>query len=65
MNHECPPHHWAIEAPDGSEHKEVNVGTCRKCGETKEFPASLALDFSGEQWKSKGLGKKARRRPSV
>lgn len=31
---ECPPHYWTI---DGG-----NLGTCRKCGSTKEFP--------GQRW---------------
>lgn len=36
----CPPHHWIIPKPDGSQYL---LGRCQKCGETKEFAAEGKL----------------------
>ena len=39
-------HHWAIESPNGP----TSVGSCKRCGETKEFKNSIRIT----SWESEG-----------
>ena len=40
------PHHWAIESPNGP----TSYGTCKRCGETREFRNSIKIT----SWESEG-----------
>ncbi len=40
-------HAWSIQPPDGP----VSLGTCKLCGETKEFLNHIET----ENWKAKGV----------
>jgi hypothetical protein len=42
-------HHWMIEAPSGP----TSLGTCRDCGEAREFKNSILIT----SWASDGKGK--------
>ncbi len=39
-------HHWAIQSPNGP----TSHGTCKRCGETKEFKNSIKIT----SWESEG-----------
>lgn len=39
-------HHWLIEDPNGP----ISVGTCRSCGERREFKNSIQIT----SWESEG-----------
>ena len=39
-------HHWAIESPNGP----TSYGTCRRCGEVREFKNSIQIT----SWESEG-----------
>ncbi len=39
-------HHWAIESPNGP----TSNGTCKRCGEIKEFKNSIKIT----SWESEG-----------
>ena len=40
------PHHWLINSPDGP----TSTGTCRTCGEIREFKNSIQIT----SWESEG-----------
>ncbi len=42
-------HHWMIEAPNGP----TSLGTCRDCGEAREFKNSIQIT----SWESEGKNK--------
>ena len=42
-------HHWMIEAPNGP----TSLGTCRDCGEAREFKNSIQIT----SWDSEGKNK--------
>ena len=48
-------HHWLIDPPNGP----TATGTCRLCGETREFPNSH--DYDTWQGKALGAGNRGRR----
>ena len=39
-------HHWAISSPNGP----TSLGSCKRCGETKEFKNSIKIT----SWESEG-----------
>ena len=39
-------HHWVIESPNGP----TSTGTCRRCGEIREFKNSIQIT----SWESEG-----------
>lgn len=45
-------HHWMIESPNGP----TSVGTCRACGEVREFKNSVQIT----SWESEGSHAKHR-----
>lgn len=48
----CPPHHFIIESPSGT---ETSRGACKKCGERKEYRNWLEqYEYAGTVWKRTG-----------
>jgi hypothetical protein len=48
----CPPHHFVIDSPSGSERSH---GACKKCGQTREYRNWLdQYEYMGAGWKLAG-----------
>lgn len=46
---ECPPHHFVIESPSGT---ETSRGFCKKCGVDREYRNWLEqYEYAGSVWK--------------
>ncbi len=50
---DCPPHHFVIESPSGS---ETSSGACKKCGQRREYRNWLEqYEYAGTVWKKSGV----------